>query len=321
MNKNAIIWLTIVVVFVGCDDGSGFTKRNIQSFEGNNVLKFQEGETVKLAGLPDNERTRAFIRENLGQQSEIALLWDSHYDNNGNLLAYIYSNGICLNTKAIQEGRIKADASYAYDSLDVYQSPSPKRTQEVAHTPTDSKSLEDLYDNLKQSVAVVYAKDDYSVSLGSGFFIGENGIMLSNHHVYSSGMEGIIELEDGRKFPIIEVLEDNTELDYVIFKIDTKGESFTPVKIVDHDSKKGEAVFVIGNPEGMKFTLTPGIISNIDQGKRSGDIMTNAAVNHGNSGGPMFNMKGEVIGLVTYKRGGDCELCGFALDIRRIKLL
>ena len=109
MNKNAIIWLTILVVFVGCDDGSGFTKRNIQSFEGNNALKFQEGETVKLAGLPDNERTRAFIRENLGQQSEIALLWDSHYDNNGNLLAYIYSNGICLNTKAIQEGRIKAE--------------------------------------------------------------------------------------------------------------------------------------------------------------------------------------------------------------------
>lgn len=304
------------------NESAAFTKRTIQSLEGNNIIRFQEGEKVKLAGLPDNERTQAFIRENLEKQEEVSLLWDSHYDNNGNMLAYIYANGICLNTKAIREDKIKADVSYTYDSLEVYQSALSKTTQQFYAT-SEGKSLEELYETLKQSVVVVYAKNNSlfsnSISLGSGSFISEDGLILSNHHVYSSGMEGIVELKDGRTFPIIEVIEDNVELDYVIFKIDTKGNTFSPVKIVEQDSKIAEKIFVIGNPEGMKFTITQGIISNIDQGQRSGDIMTDAAVNHGNSGGPMFNMKGEVIGLITYKRGASCENCGFALDIRKIK--
>lgn len=300
-----------------------FTKRTIQSLEGNNIIRFQEGEKVKLAGLPDNERTQAFIRANLEKQEEVSILWDSHYDNEGNMLAYIYTkNGICLNTKALQEGKIKADVSYAYDSLEVYQSTLSKKAPEY-HATSEGKSLEELYEELKKSVVVVYSKNNSlfsnSISLGSGSFISEDGLILSNHHVYSSGMEGIVELKDGRTFPIIEVIEDNVELDYVIFKIDTKGNTFSPVKIVEEDSKIAEKIFVIGNPEGMKFTITQGIISNIDQGQRSGDIMTDAAVNHGNSGGPMFNMKGEVIGLITYKRGASCENCGFALDIRKIK--
>jgi serine protease Do len=327
--KLSLFVLVIVISSISCvtnsDSNTAYAQRTIQSLEGNNFLQMVEGEKVRLAGLPDNEKSKAFIRQYL-KKEEITLLWDSHYDKDGNYIAYVFGkDGTCLNSLAIQSGIVRVDDSYPYDSLELYRG----TKNIVSSTPTSStecnKPLKELYNEWKKSVVMVFAKENsyYSsgMSTGTGFFIREDGVVISNHHVYSRGMDGAVQLEGDEEtdYPIIEVLEDNEALDYVIFKIDTKGKIFKPVKFTTQNSDKGDPVFVIGHPKGMKFTLTEGIISNIDQGARQGDIMTNAAVNNGNSGGPLFNMCGEVIGLITYKRKDNCENCGFALDIRKVQ--
>jgi serine protease Do len=140
-------------------------------------------------------------------------------------------------------------------------------------------------------------------SLGSGFVIDPSGLIVTNNHVIEGADEIIINFTDGTKLKVVKVLGHDSKTDLALLKVEPK----EPLKAVTFgDSAKmrvGDWVMAIGNPFGLGGTVTVGIISakkrDINAGPYDDFLQTDAAINRGNSGGPLFNMDGEVIGVNT----------------------
>lgn len=133
--------------------------------------------------------------------------------------------------------------------------------------------------------------------VGSGFFISQDGHILTSSHVVTGATDIYVTLTDGREFKA-KVIGTDDRTDVALLKIDAK--NITALSMGDPKSlKKGQWVLAIGSPFGLDSTVTGGIISAIarDTGEYLPFIQTDVAVNPGNSGGPLLNMKGEVIGI------------------------
>jgi serine protease Do len=138
-------------------------------------------------------------------------------------------------------------------------------------------------------------------SLGSGFIISKNGTVITNNHVIAGAEDILIKVED--KEYKAKVLGSDPYADIAVLKIDSKDE-FIPVKFADSDKARvGEWVVAIGNPFGLGGTVTSGIISarnrDINLTRYDDFIQTDASINQGNSGGPLFNLDGDVVGINT----------------------
>jgi len=165
---------------------------------------------------------------------------------------------------------------------------------------------------------------------GSGFFISHDGEILTNAHVVE-GLNGsenpkiVVKTTDGKRYPAV-VLGKDKALDVAMIKIDIQHAPY--VKLGDSDSiKVGEWVVAIGNPLGLEHTVTQGIISakgrtsnmmGADDNLVAGFLQTDAAINKGNSGGPLFNLSGEAIGINAAIRV-DGQNIGFAVPITPVK--
>ncbi|GAB4363363.1 MAG: DegQ family serine endoprotease [Oricola sp.] len=140
-------------------------------------------------------------------------------------------------------------------------------------------------------------------SLGSGFVVDASGIIVTNNHVIADADEVSVNFNDGTKLPA-EIVGVDTKTDIAVLKIDPGNKKLVPVPFGDSNAARvGDWVLAIGNPFGLGGTVTLGIVSAIGRDINSGPydnyIQTDAAINRGNSGGPLFNMKGEVIGINT----------------------
>ncbi len=155
-------------------------------------------------------------------------------------------------------------------------------------------------------------------SLGSGFIIDPSGIIVTNNHVIDKADEVMIKMHDGREFKA-KIIGKDSKLDLAVLKVETD-EPLPYVKFGDDaKSRIGDWVLAIGNPYSLGGTITAGIISARNRDIQSGPydkyIQTDASINRGNSGGPMFNMDGEVIGINTAifsPSGGNIGI-GFAI--------
>ncbi len=138
-------------------------------------------------------------------------------------------------------------------------------------------------------------------SLGSGFIITTDGLVVTNHHVIDDADEVEVVLQDGRVLPA-EIIGRDPATDLAVLRVDA-GEPLPFVRFGDSDTLRvGEWVVAIGNPFGLGGSLTAGVVSaqGRDIGGRYDDyVQTDVAINSGNSGGPLFNMDGEVIGVNT----------------------
>ncbi|SMO45989.1 Do family serine endopeptidase [Ruegeria faecimaris] len=157
-----------------------------------------------------------------------------------------------------------------------------------------------------------------SQGLGSGFVLDEAGYIITNHHVVDDAATVTVRLNDDRAFEA-EVIGTDPLTDIAVLKIDA-GEPLQAVELGNSDViRVGEDVVAIGNPFGLSSTVTTGIVSakdrNISQGPYAEFIQTDAAINKGNSGGPLFNMDGEVIGVnsAIYSPSGGSVGLGFAV--------
>ncbi len=141
-------------------------------------------------------------------------------------------------------------------------------------------------------------------SLGSGFVVdAENGIIVTNNHVIADADEIEVNFADGTKLKA-ELVGKDTKTDIAVLKVDPAKKQLKAVKFGDSDRIRiGDWVMAIGNPFGLGGTVTLGIVSarnrDINAGPYDDFIQTDAAINRGNSGGPLFNMDGEVIGINT----------------------
>ena len=141
-----------------------------------------------------------------------------------------------------------------------------------------------------------------SSALGSGFIIDKNGIVVTNNHVIQDAEDIIVRVNGDQEYKATVVGSDPLS-DIAVLKLDTK-DKFTPVQFGDSDKARiGDWVIAIGNPFGLGGTVTSGIISarnrSIGLSRYEDYIQTDASINSGNSGGPLFDMNGDVIGINT----------------------
>jgi serine protease Do len=176
-----------------------------------------------------------------------------------------------------------------------------------------------FYEFFKQFQGAEPPSDVPVRGLGSGFIIRPDGTILTNAHVVADAREVTVKLTDRREFKA-KVIGSDPQSDVAVLKIDAG--NLPTVKLGDSSAVRvGEWVVAIGSPYGFENTVTSGIVSATSRSLPDGTyvpfIQTDAAVNPGNSGGPLFNMKGEVIGINSqiYSRSGGYQGLSFAVPI------
>jgi serine protease Do len=162
-----------------------------------------------------------------------------------------------------------------------------------------------------------------SVGQGSGFVVDPSGYILTNNHVVEGADEVMVAMASGENYEA-EVVGTDPKTDLALVKVEPK-QPLAAVELgASRDLKVGEWVVAIGNPFGLDYSVTAGIISakgrNIGQGPYDNFLQTDASINPGNSGGPLFNLDGEVVGVNTaIIRGG--QGIGFAVPIDMVKTI
>ena len=154
---------------------------------------------------------------------------------------------------------------------------------------------------------------------GSGFFISEDGYLVTNNHVVKGGGAFSVRMDDGTEYDA-KLIGTDPRTDLAVLKVDGKGKKFTYVQWADDAKVRvGDWVVAVGNPFGLGGTVTAGIVSargrDIGAGPYDDFIQIDAAVNHGNSGGPAFDLNGEVVGINTAIFSPSGGSVGIAFDI------
>lgn len=161
-------------------------------------------------------------------------------------------------------------------------------------------SVSRIADTYSPSVVTIIALDEnhHPLSAGSGFFINTKGDLATNHHLFSGSVKAIIKTASGRQGEVTEIIKDDQKLDLTIAKT-TLGNT-TPLPLGDSNRiSVGEDVVGIGNPEGLTGSISLGVIYDIRTADGVDFIQITAPILPGCSGGPVFNLAGEVIGVST----------------------
>lgn len=202
------------------------------------------------------------------------------------------------------------------------------------HFYVNAQDVSELFEQLDPSVVTIEAAEykiknlqlSTFVGLGSGVIISTDGLILTASHVVESANKVTVKLQNGTSFPA-DVLSSSTAADVALLKLRIVPLNLKTVKLgISNTSKIGEQIIIIGAPLGLEHSLSVGHISRklkkmITNGEMASFIQTDASINHGNSGGPMFNMNGKLIGIVSFmlSQSGGFEGLGFAVDIDTTK--
>ena len=228
-------------------------------------------------------------------------------------LSISYMNEVTepIPTEAPASADVPMAASLPPVPMDMEQSP-----VSVDNVPQEgAMSLQDIYTHNIGSVVSIVCNQPGSSSSGTGVILSENGYIVTNAHVVKDAVSVSVQLTDGRQFYAQMVGSDEIS-DLAVLRIETTG--LIPARFGDSGQLRvGDTVVAIGDPLGVKFrgTYTDGIVSAINRdmdlnGRTMTLIQTNAALNTGNSGGPLINCYGQVIGINTMKIGAFTDSAG-----------
>jgi len=176
-------------------------------------------------------------------------------------------------------------------------------------------SVTEIAKKVESVVYIEVAFGDGKGASGSGFIISPDGRIVTNYHVIDGAVSGKVVLNDSTTFIDIKVLGWDKDGDLAIIKVAGSGLPAVGMGNSD-DAQIGEAVVAIGSPLGLQNTVSTGIIS----ARREGYLQTTAPISHGSSGGALFNMMGEVIGITSAGMEEGANL-GFAIPINEVKSL
>lgn len=215
----------------------------------------------------------------------------------------------------------------AYPLLNETSASEPPATQSPVPGNEGTAAARVYRENVEAVVSVVVASPQNAgaSSVATGFLISSDGFLLTNAHVISSGGSVMVTLSDGRQLPAQVLATEEVQSDLALLKIEATG--LHTVVLGDSDTVQvGDPVFTIGNPLGdFSSSLSAGYLSARPREINTGSatytmLQTNAAINKGNSGGPLFDAAGRVVGMVTAKisattSDNTVEGLGFALPI------
>ena len=182
-----------------------------------------------------------------------------------------------------------------------------------------------IYERTAASAVSIESKHADGYSSGTGVVLTQDGYLIPNAHVVAGAQSVRVILHDNRALPASLVGFDAVE-DLAVLKVEAEG--LVPAEFGDSNALRiGEPVAALGDSLGYRATFTDGIVSALDREVQVDDtkmtlIQTSAAINYGNSGGPLFNQYGQVVGINTVKivsEDGSAEGLGFAIPSRRVK--
>ena len=236
----------------------------------------------------------------------------------------IGSSGLLSVTPSLADA-VKVDAPVAFSFADVVEAVSPAvvsvRVEADIHpandqggfgfnhrfSPEGGFGLEEFFRNFPNRGGEFRRGPEHgkprrhSQSQGSGFFVSEDGYVVTNHHVIENGSKFIVVLDDGSELEA-SLIGADARTDLAVLKVESD-DKFTYVDFGNDRPRIGEWVVAVGNPFGLGGTVTAGIVSahgrEIGANRYDDFIQIDAAVNKGNSGGPAFNLQGEVVGVNT----------------------
>ena len=189
-------------------------------------------------------------------------------------------------------------------------------------------SVSALYDRVHQGVVTIKVSTPEGQALGSGFVIDREGHIVTNDHVVDGATSISVEFADGSTHDA-ELVGTDASTDIAVVKVDAPSSELTPLELGDSSAVQvGDEVVAIGSPLGLNETVTSGIVSALHRTITSPNnfsindaIQTDAAINHGNSGGPLLDLEGQVIGInsqIESDSGGNDGI-GFAVPSNTVK--
>lgn len=220
----------------------------------------------------------------------------------------------------------------------IYKNAEPRVVSARGELADIEKSTIDIFNHASPSVVYIstnkivrsfWSRDIRKVpkGTGSGFIWDEYGHLVTNYHVIEGASEANIRLNDGRTYQA-SLVGVSPNHDLAVLKIDVDFDFPPPVPIgISDDLQVGQSVFAIGNPFGLDYTLTSGIVSALNRSLSSDSdliinnlIQTDAAINPGNSGGPLLDSAGRLIGINTaiYSPSGAYAGIGFAVPVNTV---
>lgn len=197
---------------------------------------------------------------------------------------------------------------------------------------TSEKTPADLFKELAPSVVTVTIKKNGGEGGGTGFLVDKDGTIATNHHVIDAAAAVRVKFQNGTVYEEVELLVDEVAADLALIHINLAAPldggakpDVVPMRLGDSDAVVvGERAISIGNPLGLEHTLTDGLISSRRVYDGKAWIQFSAPISPGNSGGPLFNMRGEVIGISTATLGsfgGAAQNLNLAVPVNELKKL
>ena len=198
-------------------------------------------------------------------------------------------------------------------------------TVTISPLPEEKLSYAQVYEKNEQSIVTVHALDETGAGQGTGIILTQDGYIITNAHVIEGAIQAVVVLSNDEVYEA-KLVGTSPEEDLAVLKVEAQ--DLVPAEFGDSfDLKVGDEVSALGNPLGYRMSLTPGIISAVDRklevdGNTMYLLQTSAAINYGNSGGALFNDRGQVVGVTAVKivsDDGSTEGLGFAIPTERVK--
>lgn len=322
--------MAVVAVFPSCskkkpiDNVSGKVVKVING----NTIKLDNGLTVHLLGVPANTQTENYLKTTV-LHNTVTLTSDkksakpkAYKKSSDQVWAYVKvkegNKVIPVNGTMIRNKICAVNVNFVGDSL--------QKFKEVTPLP-DKMAWEALKAKMVPASFMIRARDYENSWLGTGFFISENGLALTNEHVLGNKVvDGYVSLPnaDGRidgtrNRGIVKLLYVDPDLDYTIFQVQLDpGEKVPCLEVANMQAVVPDEVGVVGNPLGLDALFTQGTVSQIFN--EAGKIAVTADITSGNSGGPICNRRGQVVGISqSVARTEAGEAPKFGVDIMRVR--
>ena len=334
-NKKPLIIAAIVVILAGIvwySYKTMFPNKHhlpydgvVQSVDQNGTLILKNGLKVQLLGITANNRTIEFLSANVIGKN-VHLIADSHdtkpyfthastdlvrsYVTVTENVEYKKLNGYLLRKQLaiLNEGYCQ-DSIAAYRSYVNYKDKDTLVIDPGHPVPDVPFTKQTLFKYMAPSTFLIQTESEQGSSIGTGFFINENGLALTNYHVLAGANSGKVFLcdENGnitadRDRDILRIVQYSSKYDWCIFVVSLDpGEKSPYLKLARQRPERGVDVGVVGNPRGLLATYTTGQVTNIHE--EAGKIQIDASMTQGNSGGPICNFNGEVVGIAQSVAG------------------
>ena len=220
--------------------------------------------------------------------------------------------------KSSHSRNVRDDRNFVTQSRDKNTTPSRNRSSRINKRSNEKLEGSQVFDRYESAVFMVFTTDGSKAYQGSGFFIDDEGLAVSNYHVFKGtgiGMEQIKLSGDNTVYKVAEILAKSEEEDFIIFRVDCKNTNYIP--IANDKPKTGDKVYAIGSPRGLENTFSSGEVS---QWRADYLMQISALIDHGSSGGALINEYGEVVGITSgsFADGSQANL-NYAWSIDAVK--